>query len=85
MDRGQTPQLLCLSKVKMPLWNVIGEEGRGDPTVGNVHQEQRDVSQHAGAACSRNVQSLLLWDKHGGGRSMNRLLQCQIRDANMSE
>lgn len=24
MDRGQTLSLLCLSKVKMPLWNLIG-------------------------------------------------------------
>lgn len=63
----------------MPLWNVIREEGRGDPTVGNVDHELRDVSQRAGTTCSRNLQTLLLWDKHGGGRSMNRLLQCQIQ------
>lgn len=100
MDRGQTLSLLCLSKVKMPLWNLIGRGGKkeekkksGPPwqTVGGGVREElpssykQHVSQLAGTDCSATCKVFffsffsLLWDKHGGARSINQVLQCLMQ------
>lgn len=100
VDRGKTLFLLCLSKVKMPLWNPIGrgekkeEKKKSRPpwqTVGGRSrgateqlQKKMWVSSQAQIVLQRAkffflLFFLLLWDKHGGARSINQVLQCQTQ------
>lgn len=98
VDRGQTLSLLCLSKVKMPLWNLIGRgkkkkkekrtpvaDSRGAFARSYRAAKKQHVSQLAGTDCSATCKVFffffffLLWDKHGGARSINQVLQCQMR------
>lgn len=96
VDRGQTLSLLCLSKVKMPLWNLIGrgkkeKKKKSGPPWQTVGGRSRGATEQVQTTCESarrhrlfcNVQSffffLLLWDKHGGARSINQVLQCQMQ------